>query len=214
MGVTDGMATELYLVRHGETLWNRERRIQGHRDVPLSPLGKWQAEVLARRLSAVSFAAIYSSDLARARETAEAVARAAGKAVIAVPELRERCLGEWEGKTMAEIGLMEGIPLEDPRLAAIGAETFEALRHRAMTVLEAIARRHDGETVLVVSHGGFLNAALHGMTGGRLGTGVTRHRNTAITRVRWERGVWTVLSVADDAHLDEAQGEGRAARSL
>lgn len=205
------MATELYLVRHGETLWNRERRIQGHRDVPLSPLGKWQAEVLARRLATVPFAAVYSSDLARARETAEAVGRAVGKAVIPLRQLRERCLGEWEGKTLAEIGLLEGIPLEDPRLESIGAETFAALQRRAATVLTAIAERHEGETVLVVSHGGFLNAALHWMTDGRLGTGVTRHGNTAITRVCWEAGAWTVLTVADVSHLAEAEREQEAA---
>jgi len=213
MGVMRTMTTELYLVRHGETLWNRERRIQGHRDVPLSPQGKWQAEVLARRLATVPFAAIYSSDLMRARETAEAVARAVGKAVIPLPQLRERCLGDWEGKTIAEIGLIEGVPLEDPRLAAVGAEPFEALQHRAATVLTAIAERHVGATVLVVSHGGFLNAALHWMTAGRLGTGVTRHGNTAITRVRWEAGVWTVLTVADVSHLDEAERQQAASRS-
>src|SRR5262245_65615545 len=95
--------TELLLTRHGETDWNREHRVQGHTDVPLNENGREQARALAERLVDVPLAAIYASDLARARETAEIVARRLGLGVVLDPGLREKNFGSWEGLTDVEI---------------------------------------------------------------------------------------------------------------
>ena len=97
------METHVYLVRHGETAWNRERRFQGHQDVPLSPAGLFQAERLAQRLKSETFDAVYSSDLKRAVQTAEIVARELALPVVTLKGLRERSMGEWEGLTQEEV---------------------------------------------------------------------------------------------------------------
>ena len=94
--------TTLLLARHGETDWNRARRWQGHADRPLTDRGRAQAAALGDRLANIALDAVYSSDLRRARETAEAVALPHGLDVIELPELREVDVGSWEGLTRAE----------------------------------------------------------------------------------------------------------------
>jgi broad specificity phosphatase PhoE len=140
--------TTILLVRHGETDWNAESRWQGQVDTPLNVRGRQQARRLARRLAAVAFEAVYSSDLRRARETAEIVAFSRGMPVYTEPGLREIDVGSWAGLTAAQVA--ERFPDgEQP-----GAETLAAFRARVLDALTAIARRHDGATVLVVAHGG------------------------------------------------------------
>lgn len=163
--------TRLILVRHGETVWNRERRMQGHRDSPLSEHGKWQADRVARRLAQQSFAALYSSDLGRAYLTAKSVSDATGHEIVADAELRERHFGVFEGLTVEEIS--SGYPDEylrfksrDPDYAVPGGESARAFRDRCIACLERIARRHAGDDVVVVTHGlvlDMLYRAAHGM---------------------------------------------------
>ena len=95
--------TELILVRHGETLWNRERRMQGQTDTPLSAIGRAQAQAVGQRLARHPFVALYSSDLTRAWDTAAAIARASGREVRREPALRERTFGVFEGLTYEEM---------------------------------------------------------------------------------------------------------------
>jgi probable phosphoglycerate mutase len=158
-------ATVLCLVRHGETVWNAEGRIQGQHDVPLSETGRAQAEALAGALAAERFDAIYSSDLARVQQTAEPVARALGIAVRLEPGLRERHYGKFQ-----TIGYREAkklFPEEFARLLARDAEfdfggTGESLRafyERIGATLRAIVARHAGGRVLVLTHGGVLDVA-------------------------------------------------------
>ena len=131
--------TTLLLVRHGETDWNAEGRLQGHTDRPLSYFGRRQAQQLAEELEA-----IYSSDLARARETAEIVGRRLGLATVLDPDLREKDWGTWEGLTSVERDRVEFV-----------GESTEAHRERILGALRQISERHAGEArILVVTHGG------------------------------------------------------------
>lgn len=157
--------TELIVVRHGETLWNVEGRLQGHLDSDLSPLGACQAEAIARRVGQDRFAALYSSDLGRAFRTAQPIARATGLPIRTDPRLRERHLGIFQGLTMAEI--LERFPDDHRRFASgdpdhivPGGESGRQRYDRTVACAEEIASRHPGERVLMVTHGGVLNGLL------------------------------------------------------
>jgi broad specificity phosphatase PhoE len=148
--------TTLLLVRHGETDWNREGRWQGHSDTLLNEIGREQAERVARELDGVGV--VYASDLARARETAEIIARRLDLPVRLDARLRERSFGAWEGLTAAEIEAdfrdahLRWLAGEGP--GADDAEPFEAFGQRVEAALEEILERHPDETVLIVAHGG------------------------------------------------------------
>ena len=136
--------TTLLLVRHGETDWNADGRLQGQTDRPLSDFGRRQAQQLAEQLADEELEAIYSSDLSRARETAEIVGRRLGLAVALDPELREKDWGTWEGLTAVERDRVEFV-----------GESTEAHQERILGALRRIAERHPGDgRVLVVTHGG------------------------------------------------------------
>lgn len=151
--------TRVYLIRHGETTWNVERRYQGTSDSPLSDLGREQTVRLRDALRAVPVRAVYSSPLTRALSTAEVIAAEFGLPVIAVPDLAEIRVGEWEGLLVGEIEARYPGAVHqwysNPHLARIpGGETIAELRARAVHATEDIRRRHDGESVVVVAHGG------------------------------------------------------------
>lgn len=149
--------TTVLLVRHGETDWNLERRVQGQTDTPLNQTGRRQARALARELADDRIDAVYASDLGRALDTARAVANPRGLEVHPVPELREKDFGSWEGLTDDEV--LERFP--DARAGPWGdAETPEEVVERVLGALRRIAERHPGDHVLVVSHGGPLRAVL------------------------------------------------------
>lgn len=151
------MSATILLVRHGETDWNRERRWQGHADPPLNTLGREQARALALRLSHHPPAAIYSSDLERARATAEAVARVLGLPVGLDARLREVDVGEWSGLTTPEVEHLYPDGLRRRREGKTGwssGEPYEVMGQRVLVALREIAHRHAGGRVLVVTHGG------------------------------------------------------------
>jgi broad specificity phosphatase PhoE len=151
------MATTILLARHGETDWNVERRVQGHVDRPLTERGRAQAVALADALRGERIDAVYSSDLARARDTARIVADSIGSSVAELPELREKNFGTWEGLTDSEV--LDRFP--HARGTSWGdGETSEELAARVVGALQRIARDHPGGQVLVVAHGGPLRAAL------------------------------------------------------
>jgi len=148
----------ILLLRHAETEWNRERRFQGWRDVPLSATGREQAESAARLLAATRIDAVWSSPLARARDTAAIVAAPHRLAVQESEAFREMGFGDWEGLTRDEV--RERFPdahrawAETPHEAAWpGAETLAAVRARALAGLEALRAAHSGQTICLVSHG-------------------------------------------------------------
>jgi broad specificity phosphatase PhoE len=147
--------TKLLFVRHGETDWNASGRLQGHTDRPLNDYGRRQARELADRLADDGVAAIYSSDLVRAKETAEIVGGRLGLPVVTDPDLRERNWGNWEGLTPPERDVVEFV-----------GESPEDHRARMLRAVERIVERHPDQTVAVVTHGGSLRrvqAAVVGM---------------------------------------------------
>ena len=157
--------TTLILVRHGETDWNRNGRWQGHADTPLNERGRAQARQLADELSGEGVSAVYASDLMRARETAEIIAGRLGRPVALDPRLREVDIGGWAGLTMPEIETRFPDDVErwrtgDPRHAFDGGESYAAMGERVVAAVEEIARRHSGEDVVVVLHGGPIRALL------------------------------------------------------
>jgi len=165
--------TTLCLVRHGETVWNAEGRIQGQHDVPLSDVGRAQAEALAEALAGERFDAIYSSDLMRVRQTAEPVARRLGLTVNLEPGLRERHYGKFQLILYREA--RERFPEEFAEMTARTLDfdfggTGESLRifaERVGATLKAIVANHAGGRVLVLTHGGVLDVAhrlIHGST--------------------------------------------------
>jgi broad specificity phosphatase PhoE len=159
--------TTLLLVRHGETDWNRDGRWQGHSDTKLNEVGRRQARELAEGLKGVDV--IYSSDLARARETAEIVGERLGLDVHLEPRLRERSFGAWEGLSSAEI---EADFADQHRrwqagdgFGADDAEPFDAFAARVRSGLDEILARHPGKSVLVVAHGGSIRV-IHAVASG------------------------------------------------
>lgn len=159
--------TVLLLARHGETTWNAEGRWQGHADPPLSDRGKWQAADLAQRLAGDGIAAVVSSDLWRARETAAIVAGVLGLDVGEDRDLREIDVGSWSGLTRAEVAerFPEGFARWQAGEIGHDGETREELTARVVAALLRVAAAHPGERVLVVTHGGAIRAARRAATG-------------------------------------------------
>lgn len=152
------MVNEIWLVRHGQTDWNLERRYQGHSDTPLNITGIAQAELAAESLVGRDYAAIYSSDLRRARTTAEIIAQRLGMEVILDPRLREVNFGAWEGLISAEI--QTRFPVEwNARMADTqharppGGESVQDVAERMWAALDEFTARHPGQPLIVVSHG-------------------------------------------------------------
>ena len=162
--------TELWIVRHGETDWNRERRFQGHADQPLNETGRAQARALAESVAGDGISAVYTSDLARARETAEIVASRLGVEAVPLPGLREIDVGEWQGLTWPEIE--ERFPDAAAAWRERGhgwesGESYAELGERVVAALRRIVTDHPGERGLVVGHGGTVRATrafIDGMT--------------------------------------------------
>ena len=179
--------TSIYLIRHGETDWNLQGRIQGREDIPLNAHGLRQAEDAARLLMGCGCRAVYSSPLKRALVTAGAIARFLGIGdVIVLPEFIERDFGRVSGLT----------PEERKKLKQAGAETgaepLEALKARGLAACGEIARARPGQSVAVVSHGALINAILSAVSGGEYGTGKTVLFNGGVSLLRGEEGRWTV----------------------
>jgi probable phosphoglycerate mutase len=154
--------TTIHLVRHGETDWNRDLRWQGHSDVPLNERGREQARELADNLSDAGLSAVYASDLSRAAETAQIVADRLSLPLRIDAGLREIDVGSWEGFTLAEITARSpGAVTRWDEQGEHGwehGESHTAMMVRVRDAIRSIADRHEGEEVLVVSHGGPIRA--------------------------------------------------------
>ncbi len=198
------------LIRHGESTWNREHRIQGQLDPPLSAAGLRQAELLGARLAGRAFAGFYSSDLKRAYETAQTIGPLVGLQPERLAGLREIFLGEWEGMRTDEIA--QQFPqaweawVEEPDWDVVpggeGAAMFDA---RVGSALDDIFRRHESGDVLVVTHGGVIQIALHRVVG-RPSRGLFpfKIQNASISLLEKRNGRMVIGSVNDIAHLETA----------
>lgn len=171
--------TELILVRHGETDWNRGGRYQGHADPPLNREGRRQAQALADELAGMELDAVYTSDLRRAAETAEIIAHERGIPLHRDAGLREVDVGSWSGLTRAEIE--ERFPGAERH----DGESREAHRARVVEALTAIAVRHEGHRIVVVSHEGSLRAVLSHALGE---DSIPRIENCALYRIAFRDG--------------------------
>ena len=205
------MLLRLYLIRHGETVWNREGRVQGHTDIPLSPAGVDQARLLAQRFEGEHIDAVWSSDLQRARTTAAAIAGPRGLNVVTTPLLRETMLGEWEGLTEPEVIARGDSNLWDKwRIAPTlhrppASEPLAEVWSRMLDVLAEIRRAAPEGTVVVSGHGGSLRVLLCDAIGAPLSS-LNRFalENTSVSLIETtEHRTW-VRFINDTCHLRNA----------
>ncbi|HEU4373523.1 MAG TPA: histidine phosphatase family protein [Telluria sp.] len=203
--------TNIVLIRHGETAWNAERRLQGHIDIALNTEGLRQADALGAALAGEHFDAIVASDLQRARQTADAVAATRGMPVGQDAGLRERCFGGFEGLLYAEIE--QHYPVEFAAWQARDvdapmppgprqAETFRQFYDRTIGTMLRLAQAHAGQTIALVAHGGVLECAYRAALGLPLETPRTFPvLNASINRFTADNGALKLLSWGEVAHL-------------
>jgi probable phosphoglycerate mutase len=202
--------TRLIVVRHGETAWNVDTRIQGQLDVPLNATGRWQAERLAQALADQPLAALYSSDLLRARATADAIGARCGLVPVDDVGLRERGFGIFEGHTWAEIETRwpqesERWRRREPDFGPGGGEVLQQFYDRCIDCASRLAQGHAGEQIVLVAHGGVLDCLYRAAT--RVDLRAPRSwqlGNAAINRLLHTPQGFTLVGWGDTAHLDDA----------
>jgi len=203
----EAVLTRICLVRHGETEWNAERRIQGQIDIGLNAAGLRQAEAAGRWLKAAGISALYASDLKRAWATGQAIGQVVGVQPVPVPELRERRYGIFEGLTYAEAESRypDGYAAFEGRNADYAFEHGESLKvmyERVTGKLKELAQRHLGESIVVVVHGGVLDVINRFVRGNPLE--MPRDfliPNAGINWISAVDGRWTVETWGETAHL-------------
>ncbi|MFS2099914.1 histidine phosphatase family protein [Variovorax sp. Varisp85] len=200
-------ATRLIAVRHGETAWNVDTRIQGQLDIGLNATGIWQAQRAGSALADEPIGVVYASDLSRAWQTAEEIARPHGLAVQPEPRLRERAFGNFEGLSFAEIEAT--LPVQarlwrerDPEFEPEGGESLLMFRDRVTGVAAELAARHPGELVVLVAHGGVMDVLYRAATRQELQAPRTwQLGNAAINRMLWTPEGFSLVGWSDTAHL-------------
>ena len=204
------MTTRLCIVRHGETAWNAEHRVQGQLDVPLNAIGRAQAQAAANVLKREAFDAVYSSDLSRARQTAQPAANSFSMEIRLEKDLRERHYGIFERLTYAEVKVRypedyARFEARDPEYAFRTGESLRDFSARSIAVLSRIAERHAGENILVFTHGGVLDKLYRFVTGLPLSAprdfGIP---NAGLNRIEITPAGWQIRAWADIAHLEGA----------
>ncbi len=202
--------TRIIAVRHGETDWNLATRLQGHVDIGLNDKGRWQAQRLARALAVREpIAAIYSSDLQRAFDTAHAVAQATQAPLHTTAGLRERSFGAFEGLTYADIETQHPEDARrwrqrDPHWAPPQGESLLALRERVLRTAQAIAAQHLNEQIVLVAHGGVMDMLYRAAAGVDLQAPRTWNLgNAAANRLLWSSEGFSIVGWSDTSHLDD-----------
>jgi probable phosphoglycerate mutase len=198
---------KLIAIRHGETEWNVQSREMGQLDSPLTDRGVLQASAIAKRLSGCRFEALYSSDLGRAIRTAQIISSATGREPLLDAGLRERNMGIFQGLTKAEMSAQ--FPQEYADYRRIGhtyripqGESGQERLGRSVRVLTEIAMRHVDQTVVVVTHGGFLMGFFEHVLGMTPGNGSRfRRQNAAFNSFRYLGGAWSLETWNDTSHL-------------
>ena len=200
----------VFVVRHGETEWVRERRFAGSRDIPLTEAGRDQCAAVARALAGTAVAAVYASPLERARASAEVIAKPHGLPVRLAPAFSEMCFGSWEGLTRDEVQARHPDAWAQWRsaphlLEPAGGETVPAVAARVSAGLAALQEAHDSQTIVLVSHG----VVARVLVLGALGLGLDRlwtldAAPAGITEIEYEPGWATVHRMNTVAHLEAA----------
>ena len=217
----DAQVTRIVAVRHGETVWNAEMRMQGQLDTALSARGRWQAERVGEALADEGLEAIVASDLQRAFDTAQAIGRRSGLAVATDVALRERSFGIFQGSTYAEIDARW--PAEaarwrrhDPEFGPEDGETFRAFSARAVAACARIAAAHAGRSIAIVTHGGVLDCLYRAASGIALDAPRSWELgNATINRLLYTARGFTLVGWNDAQHLEgelplDDAGEGNA----
>jgi 2,3-bisphosphoglycerate-dependent phosphoglycerate mutase len=210
----NAQATRVLAIRHGETAWNVDTRIQGKLDIGLNEKGRKQAArlgaALAKNQAQEPLAAIYSSDLWRAYDTALSISKATGVPVVTDEGLRERGFGVFEGKTFDEIAqLWPDQSLRwrqrDPHFCPEGGESLTQFTERILKAAQALAARHPGQQIALVAHGGVMDVLYRAATG----QGIQAPRtwslgNAVINRLLWTPAGFTLVGWNDALHLEDA----------
>jgi len=200
--------TRICFVRHGETDWNIERRMQGHIDLPLNARGEAQARALGQFFTGFQADALYSSDLLRARQTAQPIADALRRPMNLLTALREQHFGRCEGKVFAEIerthpGDAQALLSRDPDYVTPGGgESRRQHEKRILDCIDRLVGEHSGQTLVVVTHGGVLDVIYRRVHG--LPSDAPRDypiSNAGLNRVSIEGNRWTIESWGETAHL-------------
>jgi broad specificity phosphatase PhoE len=215
VGSTRAAPTVVYLARHGETLWNLERRYQGHRDSPLSERGAEQARRLRQRLASAALSAVYSSDLGRSARTAEIVAAPHGHLVQTHPGLREIDTGEWTGQARADVlGVPEWAPMVEvyrtrpAEHRMPGGESLADVQARGLAALVEIAKRHAGQSIAVITH----HVVVETLLAHALGLSLAqlwlpqRGGNCFLSVLERRDGPFRPLVVLDGSHIGDLAG--------
>jgi probable phosphoglycerate mutase len=202
-------ATRIIAIRHGETAWNVDTRIQGQLDIPLNDTGHWQARRVARALADEAIDAIYASDLGRAHETARVIAQGLGLHVINDAGLRERGFGIFEGRTFKEIeetwpDQSQRWRLRDPDFGPEGGETLAGFYARCVATATRIAAAHAGQQIALVAHGGVLDCLYRAGSRIDLRAPRTWHLgNAGINRLLYTPEGFTLVGWGDTFHLED-----------
>jgi 2,3-bisphosphoglycerate-dependent phosphoglycerate mutase len=206
--------TRVLAIRHGETAWNVATRIQGKLDIGLNDTGHSQAKrlgaALARSQTQEPITSIYSSDLRRAYDTAQAISKATGVPVVTDEGLRERGFGVFEGKTFDEVAQLwpdqaQRWRQRDPDFCPEGGESLTMFRDRILAASQALTARHPGEQIALVAHGGVMDVLYRAATG----QGIQAPRtwslgNAVINRLLWSPTAFTLVGWNDTQHLEDA----------
>jgi len=199
--------TEIILIRHGETEWNSQQRMQGHSNSDLSSVGQAQIQALGQWLKIVPFDLIYSSDSLRAKQTAEAITQFSGHELKIDLRLREKNLGIFEGLTSEEARerhpeVFRLFKTAGSKYVIDEGESTQQLQDRALEIVDEIRIKHLEESVLLVTHGGFIRVVMKHSLGLSLET-PTRFliRNTGVFRLVWE-DKWIVSQMGGVTHLE------------
>lgn len=212
-------ATRIVAIRHGETAWNAESRLQGQRDIPLNALGRAQAATLAGALRDEGLGVVYASDLDRAWQTARALADALALPLVSDAGLRERCFGMLEGLTYQQIDrdwpeLARRWRCRDPEFAPEGGESLVDFSARCIGSVARLAASHRGQAIALVSHGGVLDSLFRAAN--RIALDAPRTwalGNAAINRLLHSPGGFTRVGWDDCRHLQGLGGSTPGARS-
>jgi probable phosphoglycerate mutase len=201
-------STRILAIRHGETAWNVDTRIQGQLDIPLNDTGHWQAERAAEALVGEDIAVLYSSDLVRAAATANAISRRIGLSVVHDAGLRERNFGLFQGRTVAEIEaihpeLVKRWKSREPDFEPEGAESLRTFYARSIDTAHRLAAAHPGQTVVLVAHGGVLDCLYRAACGMPIEAPRTwQLGNASINRLLFTGTRLTMVGWGDTQHLE------------
>ena len=199
--------TELIMIRHGETKWNSEKRMQGHLNSNLSIIGQAQIKALGSWMKKINFGHIYSSDSLRAKQTAEAIIKYSGHEILFDKRLREKNLGVFEGLTSEEAKkkhpeIFRLFKTAGSEYVITNGESTQQLLERALEFLEEIRQNHPNERVILVTHGGVVRVLIKHFLGISLDS-ATRFliKNTGLFRLVWEEQ-WMVSQMGEISHLE------------